>query len=142
MGNRAVVAFDTHIHGRSDNAPAVYLHWNGGPTSVQAALTVANEIVDASDNKVGIVAAFSLVAGIAFNGSGLATGEISTFGTSDIDNGDNGTYWVSLEASKKWEITKREFRNCGPDDGHDADEMLAFVRTASAMFLPATDEEE
>jgi len=145
MGNRAVVAFESHLNRNNyrESVPSVYLHWNGGPTSVQAALTVANEVVDATNRKVGIVAAFSLVAGMAFNSPGLSTGEVGTVATSDCDNGDNGLYWARWSPEDNgFAIVDREFRNSGNDDGHDADEMLDFVRQACAAFLPTSEEEE
>jgi len=39
MGNRAVITFATYT-----NAPAIYLHWNGGRASVEGFLSAARQL--------------------------------------------------------------------------------------------------
>jgi hypothetical protein len=50
MGNRAILTFST-----DENAPALYLHWNGGRASVLGMLKAARQlgIVDAARAKCG-----------------------------------------------------------------------------------------
>lgn len=87
MGNRAVIAASER-----SNAPAIYLHWNGGPESVLAFLAAAKELgfrCPTQDEPYGMAYLQALVA--IFFGDGLGTG-IGPLEESDVDNGDNGLY--------------------------------------------------
>ena len=45
MGNRAIIALvDSDFDTGDLDAPAIYLHWNGGRASVQAFLNVAKKL--------------------------------------------------------------------------------------------------
>lgn len=90
MGNRAVVVF-----GEGDNAPAVYLHWNGGRESVQAFIDYLNDKGVRADDYA--VARFAQVVGNYFGGTySLGAGTASYYG----DQGDNGVYVVGAHPTK------------------------------------------
>lgn len=93
MGNRAVIAFEGSKTG-------IYLHWNGGESSVRAFLDSAKELGVRSDS-YGI-ARLAQIIGNFFGGS-LSVG-VGSIDSLDCDNYDNGTYWV-----KNWQIVRREF---------------------------------
>jgi len=94
MGNRAVIAFEGSETG-------IYLHWNGGVSSVQAFLDSAKELGVRSDSYG--VARLSQIIGNFFGGTlSLGVGSVATL---DCDNYDNGLYWIG----KDWKIIRREF---------------------------------
>ncbi len=45
MGNRAIVVFVDDVSKPSHISPAVYLHWNGGPTPADADAPLRNYIL-------------------------------------------------------------------------------------------------
>ena len=94
MGNRAVIAFEGSKTG-------IYLHWNGGESSVQAFLDSAKELGVRSDSYG--VARLAQIIGNFFGGS-LSVG-VGSVDSLDCDNYDNGLFWVG----KDWQITKREY---------------------------------
>ena len=103
MGNRAVIAFqeenwDTVL----PDSVGIYLHWNGGPESVEAFLTAAKELGVRADDYG--VARLCQIIGNWFGGT-LSLG-IGPCRTLDTDNGDNGTYVVDLK-NHGWEIARR-----------------------------------
>lgn len=92
MGNRAVITFST-----ANNAPSIYLHWNGGRASVEGFLTAARELglrhaptpqaqADALDNIAEMLARYFFRCNVGMNVYRLH------FAGADRDNGDNGTY--------------------------------------------------
>ena len=103
MGNRAVIAFqDGSLEHVQLNAPGIYLHWNGGPESVEAFLDAAKELGVRCESDYGIARLCQII-GNWFGGT-LSIG-IGTCRTMDTDNGDNGTYVVDLE-NHGWKIVK------------------------------------
>ena len=93
MGNRAVVNFN---HGVS-----AYLHWNGGPESIEAFVDACRELGMRGDDYGA--ARFCQVVGNFFGG-GLSLG-IGTYGRMcDMAEYDNGAY----DVNERWEITSRE----------------------------------
>lgn len=92
MGNRAVITFST-----ANNAPSIYLHWNGGRASVEGFLTAARQLglrhaptpqaqADALDNIAEMLARYFFRCNVGMNVYRLH------FASADRDNGDNGTY--------------------------------------------------
>ena len=92
MGNRAVITFST-----ANNAPSIYLHWNGGRASVEGFLTAARELglrhaptaqaqTEALDNIAEMLARYFFRCNVGMNVYRLH------FAGADRDNGDNGTY--------------------------------------------------
>ena len=92
MGNRAVITFST-----ADNAPAIYLHWNGGRASVQGFIDAARALglrhaptAEAQTETLDQLA--ELLARHYFRCNvGMTVYRLHYAGT-DRDNGDNGTY--------------------------------------------------
>lgn len=92
MGNRAVITFST-----ANNAPSIYLHWNGGRASVEGFLTAARQLglrhaptpqaqTEALDNLAEMLARYFFRCNVGMNVYRLH------FAGADRDNGDNGTY--------------------------------------------------
>lgn len=92
MGNRAVITFST-----ANNAPSIYLHWNGGRASVEGFLTAARQLglrhaptpqaqTEALDNIAEMLARYFFRCNAGMNVYRLH------FAATDRDNGDNGTY--------------------------------------------------
>jgi hypothetical protein len=99
MGNRAVITFST-----ADNAPAIYLHWNGGRASVEGFLKASRQLglrhartpqaqADALDNIAEMLARYFFRCEVGMNVYRLH------FAGSDRDNGDNGTYLLGQDLS-------------------------------------------
>ena len=83
MGNRAVVIY------KSDPTTAIYLHWNGGPETVLALIEDAKQQVTEDRGAVAFVQ--SAANYTRFDGLSLY---IESDVSADVDNGDNGTYYV------------------------------------------------
>jgi len=99
MGNRAVITFDT-----ADNAPAIYLHWNGGRASVQGFIDAARALglrhasTDAAQTET-LDQLAELLARHYFRCDVGMTVYRQQYGASDRDNGDNGTYLLGRDLS-------------------------------------------
>lgn len=114
MGNRAVITFDTH-----DKAPCIYLHWNGGRSSVEAFLHAAKllQITLPDDLPLGEAKAWAmdrLAQLLAHRFFGCEVGTTvyrTTYGRADTDNWDNGVYIVDIY----WDIVGRLFQRY-PDE--------------------------
>lgn len=92
MGNRAVIAYST-----ADYAPVVYLHWNGGRASVEAFLKAARYLgvrVQPGNAKPAMDALADIIARPFFGHDVGFNVYRETFGSSDTDNWDNGTYLI------------------------------------------------
>lgn len=109
MGNRAVITFDTH-----DEAPCIYLHWNGGRASVEAFLHAAKllQITLPDDLPLGKAKTWAmdrLAQLLAHRFFGCEVGTTvyrTTYGRADTDNWDNGVYIVDIY----WDIVGRLFQ--------------------------------
>jgi len=123
MGNRAVIAFQSaDLDKVRPDTVGIYLHWNGGPESVEAFLDAAKELGVRTDD-YGIARLCQII-GNWFGGT-LSIG-IGTCRTMDTDNGDNGTYVVDLE-NHGWKVARRiHGSNYGYVEGH-YDGILAEV---------------
>jgi hypothetical protein len=97
MGNRAVITFNT-----AGNAPAIYLHWNGGRASVEGFLTAARQLglrhaptaqaqTEALDQLAEMLARYYFRCNVGTTVYRLH------FAGSDRDNGDNGTYLIGRD---------------------------------------------
>ena len=97
MGNRAVITFSTYT-----NAPAIYLHWNGGRASVEGFLSAARQLglrhartpqaqTDALDQLAEMLARYYFRCDVGMNIYRLH------YAGSDRDNGDNGTYVIGRD---------------------------------------------
>jgi hypothetical protein len=97
MGNRAVITFNT-----AGNAPAIYLHWNGGRASVEGFLSAARQLglrhartpqaqTEALDQLAEMLARFYFRCNV-----GMTVYRLH-YANSDRDNGDNGTYLIGRD---------------------------------------------
>lgn len=85
MGNRATVTFH-----KTEDEPAVYLHWNGGPESVYAFLEEFKKRNYGHDEQYD-TARFAQVVGEFFDPDALSLGILP----SASDPGDNGIYYIA-----------------------------------------------
>lgn len=116
MGNRAVITTkDNH-----PNSLGVYLHWNGGYSSVEAFLKYCKlkQYRSPESDNYGWV---NLVTTISnWMGGGLSVG-IDRIINLDCNNGDNGVYYI-----QDWEIVGREYNNnCEQKDYGIVDFLIA-----------------
>ena len=117
MGNRCVITTNENIP--NDKKIGIYLHWNGGKSSVKAFLTycklagVRNPI---NDNYGW--ARMCQVIGNFFGGT-LSIG-IDTLVNLDCDNGDNGMYLFD----KDWNIVQHLYSDYEDPDDYD---LLGFL---------------
>lgn len=99
MGNRAVITFNT-----ANNAPAIYLHWNGGRASVEGFLSAARQLglrhaptaqaqTETLDNLAELLARYFFRCNV-----GMTVYRMHYAGT-DRDNGDNGVYLLGRDLS-------------------------------------------
>ena len=111
MGNRAVITFSTYT-----NAPAIYLHWNGGRASVQGFIDAARALglrhaptaaaqTEALDQLADLIARHFFRCNV-----GMTVYRLHYAG-SDRDNGDNGTYLLGRDLT----IIDRLYK-AGPDE--------------------------
>jgi hypothetical protein len=102
MGNRAVIT-----ESKADNAPAIYLHWNGGRASVEAFLTAARQTGQYSGRTMAerMDKFATLLARHFFECEIGQTVYRMPYGQTDRDNWDNGVYVIS----DRGEIIGREF---------------------------------
>ena len=101
MGNRAVLT-----HYSSNNAPCIYLHWNGGRDSVAAFLHAARYLglpPPTTERAWDLFA--KILAKHFFGGKVGMTIYREKFGEADKDNWDNGVYYIDRD----WRICGREF---------------------------------
>jgi len=98
MGNRAVITFDTQNH-----RPCMYLHWNGGMASVKGFLEAARRLglrckgYTVADQTLAMDQLAELLARHYFGCDVGMTIYRQTYGRSDADNGDNGTYVIGCD---------------------------------------------
>lgn len=96
MGNRAVITTKERKFG-------IYVHWNGGPESIQAFLETCKErgyrCPDSDDNYA--IARLTGVLHEFFDPADSTCVGIGTLNELDCDNGDNGVYVIG----KDWEVT-------------------------------------
>lgn len=103
MGNRAVITFVDGPQVNVENAPSIYLHWNGGISSVKGFLAAAKALGIRGNDSVYCCARTAQAIGNFFGGT-LSLG-VGRAGSLDCDNFDNGQYIVS-----NFEIVERRFK--------------------------------
>jgi len=86
MGNRAVLSFGTAVQ-----APAIYLHWNGGRASVEGILEACKETKCTAGLRGAALADRVAAVAVGFIGSSVYRGRADQC---DCDNGDNGLYII------------------------------------------------
>lgn len=98
MGNRAVITQST-----SNDAPCIYLHWNGGADSVKGFLAAAKvfDIEGTPAEQMDQLA--ELLAKHFFHTEVGMTVYRYEYGRADTDNGDNGVYVIN----NKWDLIDR-----------------------------------
>ena len=111
MGNRAVLTFNT-----ADNAPAIYLHWNGGRASVQGFIDAARALglrhaPTAAAQTHALDQLAELLARHYFRCNVGMTVYRLHYAGADRDNGDNGTYLLGHDLT----IIERFYKR-GPDE--------------------------
>jgi hypothetical protein len=122
MGNRAVIQF-----GNSSDAVGIYLHWDGGPESVEAFLRCARDLQLRGDDYG--VARLCQIIGNWFGGSlSLGCGPVSQL---DTNNGDNGTYIV-----ENWQVTKRLYCRTSKLDAEEMERSRAIYEQCMAINAP------
>lgn len=134
MGNRAVISVNTN-----NESPSIYLHWNGGPESVLAFLSVAKELGvpdPATDEQGFIDGMYNLIDKRFFKGSSVYRQPIRE---ADCDNRDNGHYVVG----KDFAIERRLHSLVHHADGqiklvdHLDDNQLVVYNSIREMMLEA-----
>lgn len=117
MGNRAVI---TTKENWKNNGVGVYLHWNGGITSIKCFLEYCKlKGYRPPETDCYGWARLCQVVGNFFGG-GYSVG-VDTLSNLDCDNGDNGTYII-----ENWEIVDRK-HECGYVDDYDTTEFLVAI---------------
>lgn len=115
MGNRAVITTEENF---IKNGVGVYIHWNGGRTSVECFLKYCKlKRYRAPETDCYGWARLCQVIGNFFGGD-ISVG-IDVLSKLDCDNGDNGTYLI-----KDWEIVGREYE---PDEDYDRYDKTEFL---------------
>jgi len=131
MGNRAVITFSTYT-----NAPAIYLHWNGGRASVEGFLSAARQLglrharghqaqTEALDQLAEMLARFYFRCNVGMNVYRLH------YAGSDRDNGDNGTYLLGQDLT----ILARLHHNRGEEINREKTAAIIEQITAAAPLF-------
>jgi len=118
MGNRAVICTE-------DKTLGVYVHWNGGRSSVEAFLLYCKlKGYRCPENDCYGWARLCQVIGNFFGGE-YSVG-IDRYDRLDTDNGDNGTYII-----KNWQIIGKEFE---PLDKLDIEQVKNMLETINSSM--------
>ena len=131
MGNRAVITFSTHT-----NAPAIYLHWNGGRASVEGFLSAARQLglrhaptaqaqTEALDQLAEMLARYYFRCNV-----GMTVYRLHYAG-SDRDNGDNGTYLLGQDLN----ILARLYHTGGEEINREKTAAIIEQITAAAPIF-------
>ena len=131
MGNRAVITFST-----ANNAPAIYLHWNGGRASVEGFLSAARQLglrhartpqaqTDALDQLAEMLARYYFRCNV-----GMTVYRLHYAG-SDRDNGDNGTYLLGQDLT----ILARLYHTGGEEINREKTAAIIEQITAAAPIF-------
>ena len=131
MGNRAVITFST-----ANNAPAIYLHWNGGRASIEGFLNAARQLglrhaptaqaqTEALDKLAELMARYFFRCNV-----GMTVYRMHYAGT-DRDNGDNGTYLLGRDLT----IIDRLYMPRGEEINQAKTEAIAEQITATAPLF-------
>lgn len=120
MGNRAVVTTEDNFENNS--GLGLYMHWNGGRSSVEAFLEYCKlrSFRPPEKDDYGWARLCQVVAN--FMGADGCSVGIDDIGSLDKDNGDNGTYLM-----KDWEVTGRRFFDGIEQNDYDRMEFLEYL---------------
>jgi hypothetical protein len=138
MGNRAVLTFDV-----SPDAPAIYLHWNGGRASVEGFLQAARDLglrYCGADPGVTMDRLAELIAVHFFGGKVGQTVYRDRYGRTDYDNGDNGVYVLTHDLQIGQRLYVEEPDEVDPVKAADTFEHIA-QRAPAFSFEPEREEE-
>ena len=115
MGNRAVI---TTKYNLDNDGIGVYVHWNGGPTSVKCFLDYCKMRGFRAPDKdnYGWARLVQVIANF-MGADGLSVG-VDKCSNLDCDNGDNGVYLI-----EGWEIVGHAYIR-PYDDGYDTEEFI------------------
>ena len=107
MGNRAVITTRENFE---NNGIGVYLHWQGGATSIKAFLTYCDMrgFRHPDEDNYGWARLIQVIANF-MGGDGLSVGA-DTLDHLDCDNWDNGTYII-----KGWKVVGHEYNKATKD---------------------------
>ena len=121
MGNRAVITTRENF---DNNGIGVYVHWNGGQTSIKAFLKYCElrGFRAPDEDNYGWARLTQVIANF-MGGDGLSVG-VDTVEHLDCDNGDNGTYII-----EGWEIVDHEY-SAPNKDKHKMEDMLNAIDAA------------
>ena len=124
MGNRAVI---TPRENFDNNGVGVYLHWNGGETSIKAFLKYCEMrgFRAPDEDNYGWARLVQVIANF-MGGDGLSVG-VGTLNHLDCDNYDNGTYII-----KGWKIVGHEY-SAPTKDKYDMTDMLCTIDRAQPV---------
>ena len=105
MGNRAIIALvDSDFDTGDLDAPAIYLHWNGGRDSVEGFLRAAKEIYgNAHSAEYGAARLTTIICNWLTSKDDLSVG-VGHYGKYQDFYTDNGVYWVNT----RWQIIRRD----------------------------------
>ena len=120
MGNSAVIQMQDYDVG-------IYLHWNGGRTSVEAFLETARDYNVRGDD-YGI-ARLAQIIGNFFGGT-LSVG-VNHIDRLDQDNWDNGVYVID----NKFNIVDRKFTRYPEQVNPSVEDMKAEIKKANDKFF-------
>ena len=124
MGNRAVITSSTMNDVKKSNEIGVYLHWNGGRSSVEAFLKYCQLKGYREPDKDDYGwARLCQVIGNFFGGE-CSIG-INRCNLLDCDNGDNGTYII-----KGWNIVGRKYFDGREQNHYNLEEALLKINEA------------
>lgn len=118
MGNRAVITTKKEW----DNVGiGIYLHWNGGRDSVEAFLTYCRmkDYRSPVNDNYGWARLCQVIGN--FFGGELSVG-VDKLNRLDLDNGDNGVYFIGGESG--WEIEGRYYFDGEEQYMYDLEEMI------------------
>lgn len=118
MGNRAVITTEENFR---RNGVGVYLHWNGGITSVEGFLKYCKlkGYRCPEDDCYGWAMLVNTITNFFEDGMSCGIDIISNL---DCENGDNGVYII-----KDWEIVDRKFCDKEYPSNYTVDEMVKAI---------------
>lgn len=106
MGNRAVLAFSKDAH-----SVGIYLHWNGGPESIEKFLAICRERGYRDPKADESYAMARLIGAICEALPGETGVGVGTVGELDVDNYDNGAYLIG----EGWKVVERWGKGSGSE---------------------------
>lgn len=121
MGNRAVITTQENF---DNNGIGIYLHWQGGKTSIKAFLKYCElrGFRAPDEDNYGWARLTQVIANF-MGGDGLSVG-VDTVNNLDCDNWDNGTYII-----KGWKIVGHEY-STPINDNYNMEELLKIIDKA------------